>query len=153
MVPVTTFYCLLRKKRYHCSSWDHRCTHSAVHSSKIFKPFLGIILLCQGYCWIGKNTNKKLSCVMVFMMSEIPICFWCQWFSLSTLFLIKFWKFLVLYLGYGCMTFDFTTEIISCHLLLHANKWKGWVVRPPNIFQNVARYLKKGRLMSISSDS
>ena len=49
----------------HCSSWGQRCIHSATHSSR-FKPLSLIILPSQGYCWIGKNTNKKLpSCVMV----------------------------------------------------------------------------------------
>ena len=40
----------------------------------------------------------------------IPTCFWFQLVSLSNLFL-KFGKFLLLYLGYGCMTFNFTTQI------------------------------------------
>ena len=40
----------------------------------------------------------------------VLICFWFQWMSLSNLFLIKFWKFLDLYLGCGRMTFDFTTH-------------------------------------------
>ena len=44
------------------------CTHSATHSSKRFKPLSTIILLCQGYCWIGKNTNKELNCVMLMVL-------------------------------------------------------------------------------------
>ena len=39
----------------------HRFTHSAAHSSKRFKPLSTIILLCQGYCRIGKNTNKEFN--------------------------------------------------------------------------------------------
>ena len=37
--------------------------------------------------------------------------------SLSYLSLIAFWKFQVLYLGCGCMTFDFTTQMTLRHLL------------------------------------
>ena len=46
---------------------------------------------------------------------EISICFWFQWMSLGNFFLIKFWKFLVLYLGCGCMSFDFTIQMTSSH--------------------------------------
>ena len=79
---------------------------------KRFKPLCDTLLLCQGYCWIGKNTNKKFSCVMMFIMRassslKLQFVFWFQWMSLSKL--IKFSKFLVLYLGCGCMTFDFMT--------------------------------------------
>ena len=46
------------------SSWGHRCTHSAAQLSKRFKA-----LLHQGCCWIGKNTNKKFSYVVVFNLT------------------------------------------------------------------------------------
>ena len=32
------------------SSCGYRCTHSAAHPSKRFKPLSAITLLCQGYC-------------------------------------------------------------------------------------------------------
>ena len=44
--------------------------------------------------------------------------------SQSNLFLIKFWKFLVIYLSWGCMTFDFMAQVTSSHLLPHANENK-----------------------------
>ena len=47
---------------------------------------------------------------------EIPLCFWFQ-LSPSNL-LLKVEKFLVLYLGCGYMTFNFTTKITLSHLLL-----------------------------------
>ena len=54
------------------SSWEHRCTLSAAaHSSQRFKPLSAVILLlCQGYCWIGHgiNTNKEFNCFMVFII-------------------------------------------------------------------------------------
>ena len=39
-----------QEKKMRSSSGGHRCTHSAVHFSKISKVFYAIILLCQGYC-------------------------------------------------------------------------------------------------------
>ena len=39
--------------------------------------------------------------------------------SLNNLFLIKFWKFLALYLDCGCMTFDFTTHMTLAKSHLH----------------------------------
>ena len=50
------------------SSWVHRCTYSAGHSSKRFKSFPDIMLLCQGCCWVGKNTNKEFSCCCFFFL-------------------------------------------------------------------------------------
>ena len=59
-----------QEKDVHYSSWGQKCAHSAAHSSKRFKPLSNSILLCQGYCWIRKYTNKKHSCVMMFIMSS-----------------------------------------------------------------------------------
>ena len=50
--------------------------------------------------------------------------------SLRKFFLIKFWKILALYLGCGCVTFDFTTQMISSHLFTHVDESKTWVQRP-----------------------
>ena len=41
---------------------DVHVTRSAIHSSKRFKPLFAIILLCQGYCWIGKKQGIQLCC-------------------------------------------------------------------------------------------
>ena len=56
------------------------------------KPKQGIQL-----CYGAYNQTKQ--------HFEVPVCFWFQWMSLSNLFLMKFWKFLVLYLGCGCVVF------------------------------------------------
>ena len=66
---VSGVYILLspQEKEVHYSSWGNRCTHSAAYSSKRFKPLFDIMWLCQGYWWIGKNTSKEFSCVMVFI--------------------------------------------------------------------------------------
>ena len=122
-----------QEQELHSSSCGHTCTHSAAHSSKRYEPLSGITLLCQGYCWIGKDANKESTCVMlmifiirpsstlkfqfVFVFSE---CLW-------AIFLIKFWKFLVLYLDCGCMAFDFTTQMTLIHLLPLCIWTKKWV--------------------------
>ena len=79
-----------------------------------FKPLCDTLLLCQGYCWIGKNTNKKFRCVMAFYNGtkyyfEVPIYLLFQWMSMSkeNLFLTEFWTFLVLCLSCACYNFWF----------------------------------------------
>ena len=71
------------------------------------------VLLQQGHCWIGKKhtvlviwPSSTLKCLFVF---DFNIC-------LSYLFL-KFGKFLVLYLGCSCATFNFTTQRTLRHLI------------------------------------
>ena len=69
MVPAVCILLCPQEEKVHYSSWGHRCTYLAAHSSKRFKPLSDIIWLCQGYWWIGKNTNKvQFTCVMVFIM-------------------------------------------------------------------------------------
>ena len=68
MVPGVYILLSPQEEEVHSSSWGHRCTHSAAHSSKRFKPLSDMIWLWQGYWWIWKNTNKEFSCVMVFIM-------------------------------------------------------------------------------------
>ena len=68
-----------------------------------------------------KDTNNEFNCAcgasnVTKQHFEIPICFWFQLMSLSNL-LFKFGKFLVWYLGCGCMTFNFTAQITLSHLL------------------------------------
>ena len=52
---------------------------------------------------------------------QVPICFCFQCLSQGNLLLESlfenFWKFVVLYLGSGGMTIDFTTEMTLNHLL------------------------------------
>ena len=58
---VSGVYILLspQEEEVHSSSWGHRCTDTAVHSTKIFKPLSVIILPCQGYCLIEKKKKKE----------------------------------------------------------------------------------------------
>ena len=107
-----------------------------------------IILLCQGYCWIGKKHKQGIQLSYgVFnetkQLFEILICFWCQWKPLSNLFLIKFWKFLVLYLGCGCMAFVFTTQ----------NKYQNHSTKTTIYISKYWERSVKGSLISISSQS
>ena len=89
------------------SSWGDRCKDLAEHSSKRFKPISPIIPLCQCYCRIGKNRNKKFKCIMMLIIRPrikhfvIPFC-WLQLISLRNLFLIKFLNFLTIYYGCSC---------------------------------------------------
>ena len=68
MVPGGYILLSPQEEEVNYSSRGHRCTHSAAHSSKRFKPLSDMIWLWQGYWWIWKNTNKEFSCVMVFIM-------------------------------------------------------------------------------------
>ena len=69
MVPGVYILLSPQEEEVHYSSWaGHKCTHSAVHSSKKIKSLSDIMLLCQSCCWIGKNTNKEFSCFLVFIM-------------------------------------------------------------------------------------
>ena len=43
------------------------------NTSKKFKPSPDIILICQCHFWIGKNTNKEFSCVMVFIRCQVAL--------------------------------------------------------------------------------
>ena len=100
-------------------------------SIKIFKPLSPTVLLWQGHCWIGKNTNKEFKCVdgtcsLAKYRFEIRICFWFQLKSPSNIFL-KFGKFLVLYLGCGFMTFNFRTHDDFTSPLTHVHELIAWV--------------------------
>ena len=122
MVPDVYILLSPQEKAVHYSSWGHRCTHSAVYSSKIFKPLSDIILLCEVYCRIGKCTNKELNYVMVFIMRpsstlKLQFVFDFNESLWEMFFFITFWKFLILYLGCGCVTFGFMTQMTSNHLL------------------------------------
>ena len=121
---VTAVYILLfpQEKEVHSSFWGHKCTRSAARSLERFKPLSVIILLWQGHCCIGKNTKQG-----------IQLCLWClksAHIALSNsylflvlmnvpeqFFLIKYEKFLLLYLGCGCINFNFMTQINLPHLL------------------------------------
>ena len=59
--------------------------------------------------------SSTLKFLFVFGFNE------CLWAIFS--FGIKFWKFMVLYLGCGCMSFDFTTQMTLSHLLSYPCPW------------------------------
>ena len=113
MVPGKYLLLSPQEEEVHCSSWEHRCTHSAAYSSKRFKPLLHHVKVVVE---TEKNTNKKFSRFMVLILrlsSTLKFQFIfrfneCLWEFFSWLFS----KFLVLYLGCGCifMTFDITTQ-------------------------------------------
>ena len=104
-----------------------------------------IMLLCQSCRWIGKNTNKEFSCVMVLIVRPSSILKFqfvfglneCLWALFS---LLNFKKFLFyIWVGFGSMTSDFTTQMTSTLTLC---QWiKSWVQRQPNISQNVVKDL------------
>ena len=144
-----------QEEEVHSSSWCHRCTNSAAYSSKRFKLLSAIILLCQGYCWIGKNTNKKFNWIMVLiiktgstLMFEFVFGFnECLWAIISLL---------IFGFIYGLLLHDFwiyDTNDFKSPLTPHAHEWKTWVQRPPNLFQKVEKNLSKGSQISILSES
>ena len=96
----------------HSSYWGHRCTHSAVHSLKSLN-------LCPPLYYSAKviaelkNTNNCFMVLIIRPGSTLKFHFVfdfneCLWAIFS---LFKFWKFLDSYLGCGCMTFEFTTQM------------------------------------------
>ena len=110
----------------HSSFWGNRCTYLAAHSSKRFKPLSAVVLLCQGYCWIGKNTSKEFNCYDVLTIRPrtkhfvIPFFFFFFWFqltSMGSLFLITFLKLLATHFG------GVVTNIISISVMWTDDFW------------------------------
>ena len=104
------------------------------------------------YCSVKKNKNKKLNCVMILIITSSStlqfifflFVFLFQWMSLINLSLIKFWKFLVIYLGCGCVIFDFTLQMCLSNLLpMFIHEWKTWVQRPPKYSKMLRNICKK----------
>ena len=166
MVPGVYILFSPQDEEVHSSSWGHRYTHSEAHSSKRFKP-LPLYYYSKATVELEKNTNKELSCVYVACNLtkkhfEIPICFWFQLMSLSSLFL-KFGKSLVLNLGCDYMTFNFATQMTLRHLLpmtcpwiknlsakttrYNLKCWEGSVKRKSNV--SFTRVIKNGTLFSV----
>ena len=96
---MCTFYCTLRKKKGFIilpKDTDVRI-QQRIHQKDVY-----IMLLCQGCCWIGKNTNKKFSCVMVLIMrptSTLKFQFVfgfneCLWEIFSLLNFENFWFYI-----------------------------------------------------------
>ena len=101
-----------------------------------FKPLCDTLLLCQGYCWIGKNTNKKFSCVMMFIMRPSS--------TLKLQFVFGFNECLVATLS-SFQNFWFYIWVVVVWLLILWHKWLHLLPhtyeKNPNIFQNVEKDL------------
>ena len=118
MVPgVFILYCPLRKKSFTFLS-EGTNVHIQQHIHQKDLNLCYIMLLCQGCCWIGKNTNKKFSCVMVLIMrpSSTPNSQFvfgfneCLWETLPLWNFENFWFYIWIVVAYlGLLT--------SCHLL------------------------------------
>ena len=91
MVPGVYILLSPQEEEVHSSSWGHRCTHSAAQSIKRFKLLSPIKLLCQGYCWIEKNTNNRFMVLIIKPGSTLKFqfvfsfnkCLWAFFFLLS----------------------------------------------------------------------
>ena len=97
-----------------------------------------IVLLCQGYCWIGKNTNKEFNRDAYNQTKEhfaIPILFGfnvCPW---AIIFLVKFSK--IYYLGVA-------PNVVLSHPLTHAREKKKLSAKAiKNISKCWERYVKR----------
>ena len=119
---MCTFYCSLMKKR--CTLLSKGTdVHIQQH---IYQRDLHLCLQLYYYgkviVELGKTQTRNLTVLMVLVIwpsSTLEfLFFWFQLNSLSNLFL-KFGKFLVLYLGCGCMKFqnidDFTSSLSYAH--------------------------------------
>ena len=118
---MCTFYCPLRKKRCILHT-EGTSIHIQQH---IHQKDLNLCLPLYYYdkviAELEKNTNKEFNCVysacnLTKQQFETPVCFWFELMSLNKLFL-KHEKLVVLYLGCGCITFNFTTQMTLHHLL------------------------------------
>ena len=88
---MCTFHCPLRKKRY--TTLFFLRAQMYTFSSRFIKDRVVVEL---------EKTQTRNSAVVMALCYESPIYFFFQRMSLSNLFLIKFWKFLVIYLSWGC---------------------------------------------------
>ena len=145
MVPGVYILLSPQKEEVHYSSWGQRCTHSAAHSSKRFKPLSDMIWLWQGYWWIWKNTNKEFSCVMVFIMRPSnTFTFFLVSMNVPEQFFpytIEFEKISGFIFGLWLYDFWFYDTNDSESFLTPCWWKKTWVQRPLNIFQNVEKDL------------
>ena len=97
------------EEELHFSSWRHRCTHSAEQNinQKDLK-LCYIMLLYQGCCWIGRNTNNKFSCVMVLIVRPSNTLKFqsvfgfneCLWEIVSLLNFENFWFYILVLVVY-----------------------------------------------------
>ena len=117
---VCTFYCPLRKKSYNILP---ETTDVHIHHH-IHQKDLNLCLRSHDSAprlLMKKHKQGIQLCYGVYSETKqhFPIWVWFQWMSLSNLFLrlLNLRKFLVLYLGCGCMAFDFITQMTLSHFL------------------------------------
>ena len=67
MVPSVYILLSPQEGEVHSPYWRHRCTHSAAHSSKVFKPLSVITWLCQVIIVDMEKTQTKNSTVLWFL--------------------------------------------------------------------------------------
>ena len=162
MMPGKCIFLSPLEEGVHYSSWGHKFTHSATHSSKNLD--LCLPSYYYYYCWIGKNTDRNSAVLWCLLWDQVAL--WNSslllvlWMPLSDLFLTGF---LVLYLGCGCMAFDFTTQMTSRHLYSmpmnkklehkdHRVYSKIWIYSKILIYSKI-KIWRKGSLISVSSES
>ena len=116
----------------------YRCTHSAPHSSKRFKPLSEIMWLWQGYWRIEKKHKRGIQlCYVVFTVrpsNTFQFVFGfneCLWviFSLENSWLC-IWVVVVWILILWHKWLRATSYLMSM------NKKLDWLLKPPDIFQN-----------------
>ena len=139
-----TFYCSLRKK---CTLLPEGTdVHTQQH---IYRKNLNLYLPLYYYGKVIVELKKKQqgngTCDMTKQLFRIPISFRFQLMSLSNLFL-KFGKFLVLYLDYGCFTFDFITEMTLRRLLTHPKEYKKLEFKDHQIYSEMLRKICKNEV-------
>ena len=99
---------------------------------KKIKSLPATILLRQGYCWIGKNTNKEFNCVMMLIIRPRTMLFTIPFFWLYISFP---------YLLCEQITFDFTSQIILNKLISYPRIKKLW--------SKATKYIRKCREISL----
>ena len=98
---------------------------------KKIKSLPATILLRQGYCWIGKNTNKEFNCVMILMIIR----------PRTKLFTIPFfWPYYIISI-FVMWTFDFTSQIIFNKSISYPRIKKLW--------SKATKYIRKCRERSL----
>ena len=107
MVPGVYILLSPQEEEVRFFSWRHRCTHSAAHLSKIFKALLHHVTVPIFLLNWKKCKQEIQICYGAYSETKYDFknsnFFWFQWMSLRNLFHIKFLKFLVLYLDFGCI--------------------------------------------------
>ena len=118
MVPGVYILLSPHEEEIYYSSWGPRCTHSAAHSSKRFKPLLRHVTMLRSLLnW--KKTQTRNSAVLIMRPSsffKFQFVFGFNeslWEIFSLLDFENFWLYIWVEVVY--MTFYSTTQMISSH--------------------------------------